>query len=212
MDEQELCDRESCISNFLSIMPEYVKAVSVCSHQCDVKIIRKDGTKFRYGYFDGWTFRRENPVCRVLHEHGISVNEGGVDFLSEPQYDMVISFVWNGRYAEIANVSDNRTQYEVDYNFEAYVSITERVRELLRFRQKDTLEKTVEEMAALLNFFETAKIIAQKALNREKAHLRIERTFRFDDTKFYTFCVDGEQFEFESGDICPNCGEKLKEV
>ena len=207
MNEEELHDRESCISNFLSIMPEYVKAVSVSDGQCDIKIIRKDGTKFRYGYFDRWTFWRENPVCRVLREHGLSMSEGDVGFLSEPQYDMVIEFT--SKYSEIRRISDSRTQYEVDYNFDKYIPIAEKIRNLLAFRKNYDDAKDVKQIETLLNFYDSAKKTAQRLVNREKAHQKFERFLRFDESKYYTYCVDGEEYGFEDSNVCPNCGVVL---
>lgn len=110
MDEQELYDRRCCISNFLSISFEKVRASSVSSSQCDIHIRRPDGSSFRYGYFSDWMFWRENPVQRMLSIYGMYASEGPVDVFQEPQYDMTIQF--SGRGSDISYVNDTRTADE----------------------------------------------------------------------------------------------------
>lgn len=160
MNEDEMKERESCISNFLSIMPEYVKAVSVSNSQCDIKIKRKDGTSFRYGYFQDWGFFRENPVCRSLREHGFPISEQDVGFMSEPQYDMFIEF--RSRHGDVVYLSDKRTAYEVDYNYAKFQDLSWRIHQLFGFRRLENDDEILKAFGALLNVFDKVKELAEK--------------------------------------------------
>ncbi len=205
MDELDLNSRVLCIANFLSIPKENVEARAVGDTQCDIIIKRNDGTGFRYGYFDNWTFWRENPVRRVLYEHGFSIAESDVGFLSDYQYDMTIEF--NGA-GSVMRLSDARTQGEIFYNYKKYAGVVEKLERIFRFSHRSDVDAEVKDLTEHLQIYEDALNERVKQEHITDAHN--VHTSLFSDFPFYVYCSDGEMVEFND-DVpnCPGCGEKL---
>ncbi len=103
------------LANMVGLPTRFFRAAQPSSSdQFDVFIADGTGTQFRYGYFHGNTFFRENPVVRNLRRAGVKVHEGrddGCGAVHEPQYDLSVDFDENG---DAKFLSDNRTaQVEV---------------------------------------------------------------------------------------------------
>lgn len=100
-------NRLGLLANMIGVRTERLHARHYTGDQYDVFV----DDKFRYGYFDGNVFFRENPIRRTLRANGVSTKEGWVGEKSEPQYDLIIRFNHDGT---IGDISDNRTCMEAE--------------------------------------------------------------------------------------------------